>query len=510
MERGSSQDNKNFKFKVIEPLIYSLDSTIDLQDFFKTFEKYCAAQYGCADKDSWSAALGKFLQGDISKAYIGLEGGNLKWEQLKTTLTARFSDSITRTRRFLVLFNNISQEAEENLLDLSMRVEKLARQAYPTFTQVNLDILIKEKYLAVVPEEVADKLSIAMIDKDLATTPFEKIVSLAERVQKLVPKTNIVEVARAANTVVSGAAGPSNVQAQATSFRPNGGTGGNLVCTHCSKPGHTIDRCWALQPNLKPARRGNTNDNRGSYNNTGTRGGRGTFTNNRGSFTAGARRCYSCGDYGHLANACTDERLFISCMIDNHKYKSLIDSGAEICLIDIKNVQKNHNINNIVDAGIKVNVGNEKTVSQSFVIVDELANDLLLGADFIKSNNFIIDMANDKLLKRKNRLINIEPKAIEIIRECNLSHCNKSPLSNIEKVKNNLNTIIKISEPDVKLIKENISIDKIKPVINVNLENKSVDIDYTNGGVRLTETVNLKPQCSTNAAFSLDSKFKDK
>ncbi|CAF4902348.1 unnamed protein product, partial [Rotaria socialis] len=214
-------------------------------------------------------------------------------------------------------------------------------------------------------------------------------------------------------------------------------------------------------------------------------------------------------------------------MIDNHKYKSLIDSGAEICLIDIKNVQKNHNINNIVDAGIKVsgiggsvkvhgkinlkvNVGNEKTVSQSFVIVDELANDLLLGADFIKSNNFIIDMANDKLLKRKNRLINIEPKAIEIIRECNLSHCNKSPLSNIEKVKNNLNTIIKISEPDVKLIKENISIDKIKPVINVNLENKSVDIDYTNGGVRLTETVNLKPQCSTNAAFSLDSKFKDK
>ncbi|CAF4937161.1 unnamed protein product, partial [Rotaria socialis] len=188
-------------------------------------------------------------------------------------------------------------------------------------------------------------------------------------------------------------------------------------------------------------------------------------------------------------------------------YKSLIDSGAEICLIDIKNVQKNHDINNIVDAGIKVsgiggsvkvhgkinlkvNVGNEKTVSQSFVLVDELANDLLLGADYIKSNNFIIDMANDKLLKRKNRLVNIKPKAIEIIRECNLNHCNKSPLSNIEK--------------------ENISIGKIKPVMNVNLENNIFDIDYTNGGVRLAETVNLKPQCSTNAAFNLDNKFKDK
>ena len=39
-------------------------------------------------------------------------------------------------------------------------------------------------------------------------------------------------------------------------------------------------------------------------------------------------------------NACKnpaslEERLFISCIIDNHKYKSLVDSGAEICLIGI-------------------------------------------------------------------------------------------------------------------------------------------------------------------------------
>ncbi|CAF3693335.1 unnamed protein product [Rotaria socialis] len=100
----------------------------------------------------------------------------------------------------------------------------------------------------------------------------------------LAPKTNIVEVARAANTVVLGAAGPVNVQAQATSFRPNGGNTSNTstTCSHCNKPGHAIDRCWALHPTLKPARCGNNNYNQ-----------------------AGARRCYSCGDYGHLANACT-------------------------------------------------------------------------------------------------------------------------------------------------------------------------------------------------------------
>ncbi|CAF2026442.1 unnamed protein product [Rotaria magnacalcarata] len=301
----TATETKQIKFKVIEPLVYSLESTINLQDFFVTFEKFCAAQYGCADRNAWSAALGKFLEGDISKAYIGLEGGNLPWDNLKTTLTARFADAVNRTKRFLCLFNNIVMGPEENLLDLSMRVEKLARQAYPTFSQDNLDTLIKEKYLAVVPEDVADRLSIAMVDRDLTTTTFEKIVSLAERVQKLAPKTNIVEVAKAANTVVLGAAGPLNIQAQATSFRPNGGSTNNTntLCSHCNKPNHTIDRCWTLHPTLKPARRGNNNNSQGSYNNTGNRGGRGN--NNRGNFQAGARRCYSCGDYGHLANTCT-------------------------------------------------------------------------------------------------------------------------------------------------------------------------------------------------------------
>ena len=49
-----------------------------------------------------------------------------------------------------------------------------------------------------------------------------------------------------------------------------------------------------------------------------------------------------------------DERLFIDCRIDNHIYKSLIDSGAEICLISIDNVNKNHNANLITKAEINV------------------------------------------------------------------------------------------------------------------------------------------------------------
>ncbi|CAF4430370.1 unnamed protein product, partial [Rotaria magnacalcarata] len=46
-----SRDNK-LRFKVIEPVKYSLDSTIKLQDYFITFEIFCAAQYGNANKDA--------------------------------------------------------------------------------------------------------------------------------------------------------------------------------------------------------------------------------------------------------------------------------------------------------------------------------------------------------------------------------------------------------------------------------------------------------------------------
>ncbi|CAF2038775.1 unnamed protein product [Rotaria magnacalcarata] len=187
-ELAYSRNNK-LRFKVIEPVKYSLDSTIKLQDYFATFEIFCSAQYGNANKDAWSAALGKFLEGDISQAYIGLEGGSMPWEDLKTTLAARFADTAQRTNKFLNLFNNLVQDSGESLLNLSMKVERIAKQAYPTFNQLNLDVLIKNKFLAVVPEDVFDKLNIALLDKDLAAVPFEKIVSLAEKVQKTTPKT---------------------------------------------------------------------------------------------------------------------------------------------------------------------------------------------------------------------------------------------------------------------------------------------------------------------------------
>ncbi|CAF4370391.1 unnamed protein product [Rotaria magnacalcarata] len=236
----------------------------------------------------------------------------MPWEDLKTTLAARFADTAQRTIKFLNLFNNLVQDNNESLLNLSRKVERIAKQAYPTFNQLNLDVLIKNKFLAVVPVEVFDSLNIALLDRDLAAVPFEKIVSLAEKVQKTTPKTVIVEVAKAASTVVIESDPVANVQAT-ISLRPNSGAVPRTKCTYCNKPGHAQTSCWTLHPNLKPARnsngnfsgRGNfnNNNNRGSYNNN-NRGGWNDNRGNQGNQSRGGRKCYACNELGHMANMC--------------------------------------------------------------------------------------------------------------------------------------------------------------------------------------------------------------
>ncbi|CAF2065872.1 unnamed protein product [Rotaria magnacalcarata] len=174
---------------------------------------------------------------------------------------------------------------------------------------------------------------------------------------------------------------------------------------------------------------------------------------------------------------------------------------------------------------LKVNIGNERSVFQSFVIVEDLANELLLGADFIRANEFIIDMASEKLLKRLSKMNKIAPEAVNKLKPCKCSiNSVKSAVKNTsvsDKVNYNINSINNDEQSKIPLIrstsfnskipivKETISNFNIKKVNNLNLENEIFNIDYTNGGVRLIETVNLKPQHSTIVAFNLDKKFKD-
>ncbi|CAF2082821.1 unnamed protein product [Rotaria magnacalcarata] len=569
---------KNKGKKVPEPEPFDLNSGITLPEFFVHFENYCTDLYGDAKKDAWSPVLKKFLEGAVKEAYIGLKGGNLKWDILKDTLTRQFADNVQRTKNFKIQFNALKKEESESLLAFSIRVTHICECAHPHYGRDELADMTKSKFLEKLPYEVAEKMAIIMVDTDLSAYEYSKLVTLAERFEMLCAKMVIVEAAAKAEIKASEPT-TSDVQA-VVSLRPNGGALPKVVCTHCSKSGHTHDKCWTLHADLKPVRdTGTSNNNNNNQNRSNNY--RGNNNNNRGALNNNnqnnnGRKCYSCGMYGHFANACPnrqynqnipqqqyvnvppqyqnmsnqnrpqnaavfntnrecnichaqgqnfhiwqqcpmvrnlqqnmstsltmdqvmvginicknpkslDERLFIDCEIDNHIYKSLIDSGAEICLISIDNVNKNHNANLITKAEINVtgiggnakvhgkinlelNMGKDIKVCHPFIIVDELANELLLGADFIRKNKFIIDMSNDKLLKNSN---NIEVKTSFQVNTTNNVIKPKAVLSN----KNNLNQTVYTSK--------------------------------LNSEVRLTETFNLKPHHSTVVQCNLNDNFKN-
>ncbi|CAF4324935.1 unnamed protein product, partial [Rotaria magnacalcarata] len=139
-------------------------------------------------------------------------------------------------------------------------------------------------------------------------------------------------------------------------------------------------------------------------------------------------------------------------------------------------------MNEITNAGINVT-----GIGGSVKVHGRINLKVNIGADFIRSNEFIIDMANEKLLKRLSKLNNIAPKAIDKLEPCN---------SNINKIKSAVEDTSVSNNNNCK-------------VNNLNSEDNIFNIDYTNGGVRLIETINLKPQHSTIAAFDLDKKFKN-
>ncbi|CAF4923955.1 unnamed protein product, partial [Rotaria socialis] len=526
---------KNKGKKVPEPEPFDLDCGTTLPDFFVHFESYCTDLYGDTKKDAWSPVLKKFLEGEVKEAYIGLKGGNLKWALLKNTLTKQFADTVQRTKNFKIQFNALKREDSETLLAFSIRVSRICECAHPNYGIEELADMTKSKFLEKLPCEVAEKMAIIMVDTELSAYEYSKLVTLAERFEMLCPKTVIVE---AADKVGIKASEPSTCDVQAAvSLRPNGGALPKVVCTHCNKGGHTQDKCWTLHANLKPVRNtsarsnNNSDQNRNNSYRNNSNNNRGAQSNNNNQNNNG-RKCYSCGVYGHFANACPNKQynpnipqqqyvnippqysnvpnqnrpqnaavfntnrecnichaqgqnfhIWQQCPMVRNLHQNMsnmttssttdlnitpytdLNGGAEICLISIDNVNKNHNANLITKAEINVT-----GIGGSAKVHDELANELLLGADFIRKNKFIIDISNNKLLKNSN---NIEVKTSFQV--------------------NATNNVIK---PKAVLI-------------NKNDLSQTVNTSKLNSEIRLTETFNLKPHHSTVVQCNLNDNFKN-
>ncbi|CAF2258370.1 unnamed protein product [Rotaria magnacalcarata] len=148
-------------------------------------------------------------------------------------------------------------------------------------------------------------------------------------------------------------------------------------------------------------------------------------------------------------------------MIEGRVYRGLVDSGAQVCLIAKDTVLKNHDSSRIkkcnveivgIGGGVNVigeiilmmQVAKDIHMDQTFIVVENLSTQLLLGANFLIKNRLVLDLANKKVLQEQPVLIN--------------------------------------------------------PANGVNL-----NCDYKE--VKLVENIDLKPQSSTVVAYKLDADF---
>ncbi|CAF2136139.1 unnamed protein product, partial [Rotaria magnacalcarata] len=491
---------KNKGKKVPEPEPYDLNSGVTLPEFFIHFEGYCTDLYGDAKKDAWSPVLKKFLEGAVKEAYIGLKGGNLAWDLLKDTLIKQFADNVQRTKNFKIQFNALKKEESESLLAFSIRVTHICECAHPHYGSEELADMTKSKFLEKLPCEIAEKMAIIMVDTDLAAYEYSKLVTLAERFEMLCAKIVIVEAATKVEIKASEPNTTSDVQA-VVSLRPNGGALPKVVCTHCNKGGHTHDKCWTLHTNLKPVRNNNNNNqNRGNNYRGNSNNNRGAQNNNNQNNNG--RKCYSCGIYGHFANACPNRQYnpnipqqqyvnipnqYQNMSNQNRPQNAAVFNTNRECNICHAQGQNFHvwqqcpmaeiNVTGIGGSAkvhgkinLELNIGKNIKVCHPFVIVDELANELLIGADFIRKNKFIIDISNNKLLKNSN---NVEVK----------TNFQVNATNNVIKPK-----AVLINKKDL---------------------DQTIDTSKLNSEVRLTETFNLKPHHSTVIQCKLNDNFKN-
>lgn len=211
------------KTLVPPPLKYNLKSGIDFEEFIKDFEFYCEHMYPGV-QDTWSRLIGQYLEGELRTAYDNLEGGRLKYGEVKAQLQI-VSRQISLTKDTLLnRFWEATRGTEETIITFAIRLDRLAKLAGMLENREMYKELKKIKILESLTEEMASKVKFEMLTKP--DTTEEQFINIASNVEKCFKRTE-------RKTKVIGTAEMKEVRVERMK-----------KCDYCQREGHIEENCY--------------------------------------------------------------------------------------------------------------------------------------------------------------------------------------------------------------------------------------------------------------------------
>ena len=348
-------------------------NNFDVNDFIQTFEAILRGS--CVDETHWTAALFSSVEAGDQTTLIWMNGNisNCSWSTAKEQLKKYFSN-VDLQRHYEKQFSNIKCDSNETIFRFAARFSHVVTKANRDINHVS----VLDKFISALPYTIQNHL----INKAIDITSLDELTACAIKIE------NLLSSIRPSESYVS-----SNQN--------------NFMCNYCGRSGHLEEYCRVKKEtsensnsHMRNADKNLTQcvSNPPERKSTDQKNTKPLINNNPNSFYL----CSSESPYD-------DSRIFITVLIQNIKFHSLIDTGSERSLISCQSFNKLKDVDLKTSSTLLLGIKNDvpshpigetdelsvsadgRQISLKFLVDNIPSNiDILLGMDAINQLGIVI------------------------------------------------------------------------------------------------------------------------
>ncbi|MBI3334611.1 hypothetical protein HYZ97_03935 [Candidatus Pacearchaeota archaeon] len=307
------------------PEKYDSRSGQSLKEYLKVFEDYCSETFR-GSSTLWVGELGRYLTGEMHKAYSTLKSVGDDYATIKRKLlqwrkdSREINDQRTKNR-----FRRATMRQGEGLRMYAVRLEKAFHLAYPDKPSETSEKL-RRKFFDTVPENVRDKLvttrsmGVAMNGKEIKWSLIRSIVSTLE--------ADLVQVIDSSDDesdepTITWERKPNNHvrHTESREYNDSGNRSGKWSSNKTSEPRQSEKRQNKKFTKVYTSHKVTTNENAKASGYSGK--SRSTRGSSNSDTTRETRTCLFCKKKGHIkANCWRAKGLCLVCGSSEHKIAS--------------------------------------------------------------------------------------------------------------------------------------------------------------------------------------------